>query len=278
MLERWALHFTEPLRHTRTATFLCKSLYALILLRIMLSWGTFTELAQVYVLSAPRSVFARIVFSPGLWAAQHMSLFLAGYIVLLALALWLRPNYVTATLIAWWWLNLYRLFFPVSNGADEVMAVLLVLTIPLGAYPVLQRPKAAMLQRAAYHAAYLFIQLLVCAIYFVSGVDKLTSTAWRSGEALVRVRGLTYAFNDAFAAWMPAGGPGLVALAWLTIGFELLFPLLVWFRVTRKWILIAGVVFHLIIGAMLTLPAFAAVMIVSYSIFLTFEQSDDDKL
>jgi hypothetical protein len=56
-------------------------------------------------------------------------------------------------------------------------------------------------------------------------------------------------------------------LAWLTIGFELAFPVLVWFRATRKWILITGIVFHLTIAVMLGLPEFATVMIVSYTLF-----------
>ena len=139
---------------------------------------------------------------------------------------------------------------------------------------MLTHPAGQALQRAAYHGAHLFAKLFVCGIYLVSGVDKLLSEIWWSGEAMVRARALTYMFNPAFDPWTPSGGIGMQLLAWLTIAFEMLFPVLVWFRPTRRWILITGVVFHLIIGAMLTLPEFAAVMIVSYTVFLNRGQQD----
>ena len=271
MIERWTMRFTEPVRHARTMVLFSKAMYALVLVRLLLSWPALTALADAYVLSKPRSILAWTAFGPGEWAVHHITMFMVCYALVLLLALWLRPNYFTAAIIAWLYLNVYRISFPMTNGADEVTTILLFLAIPLTAYPVLTRPAGGLLQRATYHLARLFIKLSVCAIYVVSGVDKLASATWRSGEAMGRVRGLTYAFNPLFDAWVPETGPGAVALAWLTIGFELLFPVLVWFRITRKWILITGVAFHLLIAAMLTLPEFAAVMIVSYTIFLELD-------
>jgi hypothetical protein len=204
-----------------------------------------------------------------------MTVFLSGYVLILLLALWLRPNYFTAAIIAWLWLNLYRLSFPISNGAAQVTLMLLVLAIPLSAYPMSMRPVGGTLQRCAYHTALLFARVYVCAIYVLSGVDKLMSEAWRSGEAMARARALTYSFNLSFDAWMPAEGAGVLVMAWLTIAFELLFPVLVWFKATRKWVLGAGVVFHIVIGAMLSLPEFAAVMVVSYAVFLKQEKASN---
>jgi hypothetical protein len=52
------------------------------------------------------------------------------------------------------------------------------------------------------------------------------------------------------------------------MGFELLF-VLVWFRPLRVPILITGVLFHLGIWIVMSLPDFALVMMVSYLVFLT---------
>lgn len=277
MMDRWVLGFTEPIQNKRSTTIFCRAIYGFVLLKVLLSWSTLTELAEVYRVSRPQSVPTWIVFGPGEWAAHHMTAFLIIYVLILLLALW-RPNYFTAIIIAWWWLNLYRLAFPASNGSDQVALTLLCLAIPLSAYPVVTQPVGEMLQRCTYHTANLLAKIYVCSIYVISGVDKLRSEAWLSGEAMVRTRELTYLFNPSFEAWTPASGAGLMVATWLTIGFELLFPVLVWFKATRRWILITGVAFHLIIATMLSLPEFAAVMIVSYTVFLRSEDKTAQKI
>jgi len=277
MMDQWILALTGPLRNTRSTTIFCKAVYGFVLLKILLSWGTLVELAEVYTLNNPRSVPVLMVFGLGEWAGHHMTAFLLVYVAILLLALCLRPNYFTAIIIAWLWLNLYRLSFPVSNGADMVATGLLFLAIPLSAYPVIAQPAGEMVQRCVYHTTHLLARIYVCSIYLVSGVDKLRSEAWWSGEAMGRVRQLTYAFNPLFDTWFPSHGAGSVVLAWITIGFELMFVVLVWFKITRKWVLITGVMFHIIIGAMLTLPEFAVVMIVSYTIFFKLEDNRSKK-
>ena len=63
--------------------------------------------------------------------------------------------------------------------------------------------------------------------------------------------------------------PGLnFILAWLVILFELLFPILVWWRRLRLVMIGIGIVFHIVIWIFLSLPDFGLIMIVAYSIFL----------
>src|SRR5262249_34667257 len=110
-------------------------------------------------------------------------------------------------------------------------------------------------------------QLQVAAIYLKSGVDKIMSSAWRSGEVFHFMAQIDESLNPFF---IPLLNNSIVNgfLAWATILFELAFPVLVWFRRTRNTALLAGIVFHLLIGWMHDLTDFALVMIVSYLIFL----------
>lgn len=268
-MERRALAFTAPARHERAVNFFCKSLYAFVLIKLVLSWPTLMDLAGIYVMSPPRSMPAWMAYGPAVWSRDYLTAFLVVFAMVLVAALWVRPNYFTATVIAWFTLSLWRIAYPVSNGGDQVLQGLLFLAIPLSAYPVVNHPAGELLQRAAHHSARIFGKLYVCMIYFVSGADKLGSAAWRSGEALGRVRGLTYKFNPAFDVFLPTGHTGLLLVSWAAIAFELLFPVLVWFKAARPWVLRAGIVFHLIIAFMLSIPDFAVVMIVSYGLFRT---------
>ena len=74
-------------------------------------------------------------------------------------------------------------------------------------------------------------------------------------------------FNPAFAGIFDNPAVQLI-LSWLTILFELAFAVLVWFKKTKIPMLVMGIVFHFFIWIVLSLPDFAAVMIVSYIIFL----------
>lgn len=74
-------------------------------------------------------------------------------------------------------------------------------------------------------------------------------------------------FNPAFSDLLKGKVTQLV-MGWLTIGFELGFVVLVWFKRTRILVLCIGVIFHLVIIVMLTLPDFGVIMILSYLVFM----------
>jgi hypothetical protein len=64
----------------------------------------------------------------------------------------------------------------------------------------------------------------------------------------------------------------LWALTYGTLLFELGFPLAIWWRRYRPWLIAAGVTFHVGIDLAMVIPIFSATMILSYLAFL-----DDDE-
>ena len=57
--------------------------------------------------------------------------------------------------------------------------------------------------------------------------------------------------------------------------FELtVFPFLIWFSGTRRWVLGLGVAFHLCIGILMDLAVFGGVVIVYYACFLTSTEAE----
>jgi vitamin K-dependent gamma-carboxylase-like protein len=114
------------------------------------------------------------------------------------------------------------------------------------------------------------VQLQVVYVYLESAAKKLSEPRWRSGWALRDVLA-----SPVYAEWPSwVGGPLVQVLTWGTLAFEVGFPFLVFSKRWRPWALGAGVLFHVGIHAVMLLPMFSAVMIVSYALFLDEEEAE----
>jgi Vitamin K-dependent gamma-carboxylase len=111
------------------------------------------------------------------------------------------------------------------------------------------------------------IQYQLAIIYLAGLWWKAKGNSWWNGTALfyvVHLReirrfplpGLLY------HTWLQHLG------TWLVMSFELLFPLLVWFKSFRKPMLVAGVLFHLSLEYALNIPMFQWDMLCAYPLFL----------
>jgi hypothetical protein len=111
------------------------------------------------------------------------------------------------------------------------------------------------------------IRCQVCLVYASSALWKLLYPAWRDGSAVYFAINLN-AFHR-FPWPLPvAVEPYIPLLTWSTLLFELLFPILVWFRVTRTPTLVAGILLHLGLWITLELGPFSLVIMASYIAFL----------
>jgi hypothetical protein len=111
----------------------------------------------------------------------------------------------------------------------------------------------------------------LCCMYFFSGVYKLQSPAWRNGFAMVNVNeNLAWSMAPKLTGALPELLHRLSA--WITLIWELGFPLLVAFRKTRKHALILGVLFHLVSFFTLEIGAFALYSLACYAAFPSWEK------
>ncbi len=108
------------------------------------------------------------------------------------------------------------------------------------------------------------ISLQIAYVYWFAFFAKIRAERWQNGWALSDVLA-----SPVYAEWpIQLGYPISAALSWSTLVFELSFPLLVWFKRFRPWVLGAGIFFHLGIELTMTLPMFSAAMLVTYPLFL----------
>jgi hypothetical protein len=113
------------------------------------------------------------------------------------------------------------------------------------------------------------IQIQLAVMYFASFCWKAKGNTWWNGTALY------YALHLREVRQFPVPHfiyqPLLLRLgSWSVLAFELLFPLLIWFRPFRKPVLVAGVVFHLCLEYCLNVPMFQWDVLASYVLFLDF--------
>jgi hypothetical protein len=162
----------------------------------------------------------------------------------------------------------------ILNSGDRLFAIVAFLAIfmPLGhRFAVdawLRRRRGVPAPPASIWAVRL-LQIQIAYVYANTSMSKLMNQRWIEGRALRDVLA-----SPVFAEW-PTWidfWPLIHAMTWGTLAFELGFPLLVWFRRTRMLFLLGGIVFHLMIDALMVIPMFSWIMIVSYGAFLEDDQ------
>lgn len=115
------------------------------------------------------------------------------------------------------------------------------------------------------------IQIQISVIYCFTGLHKLKGASWWEGSALWLALGnRQYAISDFtwFSHW-----PLMVAMmGYMTLIFEIYFPLFVWNPKTKPYVLMAGVFFHTGVALTMGIWSFAGVMIGAYALFFKEEQ------
>ena len=214
----------------------------------------------------------QIVVSTGWGAVFGRFLYLINVIVAVLMTVGYRssvmvPASVVAGLLQSWWNPL-----PLS-GAFEVRAAILfclmwancgeVWSIDAWAARTRGRGVATKADHPASSWPLRLIRVQVAVIYVSTGLWKLGSTEWRYGTALHYVLS-----NNGFARFpgsLPPGAAEVLAVGtYLTLLWELSFPLLVAFRRTRGVALAIGVALHLGMWLTIELGPFPWVMLASY--------------
>jgi hypothetical protein len=191
--------------------------------------------------------------------------------LLLVLGIWPRP----AAAVAWFLSGSIHSLNPfVFNGGDGVRSILLlylmfcpsaavwsvrsVVPLPLRERGRGEGPPPVWVP--AWPVRLIFVQMLL--IYLMTGLAKL-GPQWRAGDTLYYVTG-----SVSWMRWSQADLPVPYQLTqwltWLTVAWEVAFPILVCWPRTRYFMLATGVLFHLGTGLALKLGPFPFYMCCLY--------------
>lgn len=110
----------------------------------------------------------------------------------------------------------------------------------------------------------------VVMVYALACFFKLTGSQWISGDALYYALSIDRFSSASFVASGALDHKNVwMVLNYFGLGYQLLFPFVVWIKRTRWLFLACGIAFHLFIGYFMHLWDFALAMIFSYAVFIT---------
>ncbi|MFD2905858.1 hypothetical protein [Sphingobacterium anhuiense] len=165
----------------------------------------------------------------------------------------------------------------ILDGADTVISVLLPFLSLSYSNPIfgLKMSKFNLgyrlnyLRRIVQLNCLLGLKVQFAIIYFFAALDKIFSPAWQKGIALYYALQLKdFLISD--ISLVIAKNTFLVKLGtYVTIIWEILFPVLIWSRKYKKCIIIISVIMHLGILFLMRIDNYSILMISVYPIYLT---------
>jgi hypothetical protein len=175
-------------------------------------------------------------------------------------------------------LSLYHRNVSSNGGPDAVPMILAfyMMLCPSGAAYSLDARRAArkrgtLAEPVIAPWAQRLLQMQLCLIYFQSCVIKSGGPTWMDGTATHYVL-FNREFNQFDLGWL-GGYPLLVNLMTHgALGIEFALAFWLWFRPTRRWAILGGILLHAGIRPVLNIPGFGAVMCATY---LTFLDADE---
>jgi hypothetical protein len=128
-------------------------------------------------------------------------------------------------------------------------------------------PNPGYTRSVAANVAVRLIQLHMCVIYMFAGFGKLVGVAWWNGTGLWgAVANYEYQSLDAtWLAWWPVFG---AIMSHVTVYWEVYYPVLIWPRATRPWMLLIAIPLHLGIALFMGMMTFGLVMLIANLAFV----------
>jgi hypothetical protein len=218
-------------------------------------------------LPGPPGPFRFLTHAFGTWLPSGTAL--PAAVVLLALALRgvFRPSRWWSALLTWMlFTSLMDQAWLAATGGHHLMANVLFWMIFLPSAPVRWtgiEGKDPMFRSIPALASFWIIRSQLLVAYGATALQKLTGECWTDGTAV----GIVSTDPDYGPVFL-AGHPLIAkALTFAILGFQLLFPIAVWHRRTRKVWSWMGVIFHLATGITFGIPDMALAFLSVYPIW-----------
>ncbi len=121
---------------------------------------------------------------------------------------------------------------------------------------------------AIHNSALLSIKIQICLVYVCSFLFKVTDVQWLNGSALASIFQIPEYTNYFLMSLNPIV---CMILTYLTLAYQFLFPLGICFTKLKPYLLIFGVLQHLVIAFFMGLFSFGITMIICYILFLKYD-------
>jgi hypothetical protein len=114
---------------------------------------------------------------------------------------------------------------------------------------------------------FIAMRMQVVILYMVASYYKLQGESWMDGTAFYYVLYNDLYSHPMFAATLINQTIFIKLVTWFTLLFQLLFPILIWIRKTKKMMLVLGIILHFMIAWVMGIVDFGIIMILMYILF-----------
>jgi len=178
-----------------------------------------------------------------------------------------KSNYITNFLLWFLVLNFQNFLYPTLTAGDYLLNQLLFFNIlfsfRLSRFGIWNEIKTAL-----HNSGLLAIKLQICLAYFLAAWFKLTDEDWMNGTSVYDIFQVSEYSNHFFKS-LPT--QLCVFLTYATIIYQLLFPMLIWFRRFKIYFFSFGIIQHLLIAFGMGLFSFGVIMAICYILFLKYD-------
>lgn len=204
------------------------------------------------------------------------AVFIGAVIAICLLRLTGLKLYFFPDLLLWFLaVNLHNKLYPTLTGGDYLLNQFLLFNCFLMVSDSAGERWWPVLKRLFHNLAVIGVMAQVCLVYLFSALAKCLDPVWLSGNAVFAVSQVRH-YAPGIRLWHKPGFlPAL--LNYLVLFYQLLFPLLIWFKKIKKAFILLGIGMHLYIAFFMGLPGFAAVMILGYLYFWPRHATRDTK-
>lgn len=160
-----------------------------------------------------------------------------------------------------------------GNGGDNLLYFVLIYMVFTNSYSYFaySKYKETYLSNLISNVAVFAILFHLCLLYFIAAMHKIHSDVWFNGVATYYILNIER-FNSPLNYLFSKNSFFIAFSTYFTILFETFFPVLVWFKQTKKIILLSGVAMHLGIYFFMMIYDFEILFIMIYGFFITNKQ------
>lgn len=262
--------FTSSVLHPDVIRLFRKCLYIFIFLHTLIRlpvaaefWGPGSLLPAFYNSHSPLfCIFDLLhydVFKNLYW------FFIAAQLLLILVSFLIKPQRLITIGVYFFTAVLHNKNAIIENNGESLALVLLLLLI------FMNENKSSALSNAITNFAFLAAQVQIAFAYFAAGMLKLKGVHWMDGTALY------YALmNDDYTCgfakhYLAHNSFFIYAGTWLTLFLQLGFPVLIWFKKTKRITLALGILVHLLIIFLMGITDFGVIMLIAYILFMKNE-------
>lgn len=198
----------------------------------------------------------------------YLSIFFISLVGTLSLLFLCRTShYVTRALLWLALININNFLYPTLTGGDYLLNQLVFFNIFFndnnGGNKILNDLKTAL-----HNTSLIAIKVQVCLVYLLSALFKLQDDSWINGTALHFIFQLPE-YSNALLSALPTSI--CTVLTYATLLYQLTFCVMVFIPKVKKYVLAFGLLQHLAIALFMGLFSFGCVMIISYIVFLKYD-------